>query len=170
MSVIKHLMQYRTVLNDAKRGTFLEILLLKSSVKGNFQGYDAEFGSFKHKLFYEIFYRIRLKSRFKIPLFLWDKCPVHPYNVNLCYGKWLTISEWIGGDRIEETIDAIGGNSVRNCFIMLTEVAHKLESGKIALENASTLEKKTLIKDILILIPIIIFVVALEYWWNIIKP
>jgi hypothetical protein len=169
VSVDKDLMKYKSVLTDTRPCSLLKSLL-QPSIRGIFSDYISEFGVTYHiggrpggGNYYTIFYRIKLKNGFKVPLLLWNQCHITPYNnVDLCYGKWLTKSE-----RFDiMTIETLREDTVSGCFRELVEVAHKLESGYITLAYSISLQEKKFIKDLLMLpVAIIILVAVIIICW-----
>jgi len=163
LSIIKHLMKYSSILDDA-RPSFSLLFFLQPAVKGEFRGYIAEYGIRREQESIDMFFRILLKEKAGVPLWLWDKCPMKSSEgINICYGRWLMITEPVYSN-IKQTIDSLDDSAVRSRFEKLVNAAHELENDNAALKDSVSLQKKDLIKQVFIIIPIGIIAVAIIYW------
>ena len=166
MGLLAYLIPHQSVLNQTHTSSFWGF----AKVKGNFEGYDAKFevavmrGTEFSLEGWRVFYRIKLGQKVRAPFFVWDKCPIEGYeNVALLSRRWLTISDFIrypffsfSAIKLDSYFNSQSNESVRNKFLRLVEVAHKIENNQIDFVKTFEKERKKFIRNIFIAIIILV--------------
>jgi len=162
MGLLTYLIPHQSVLNQARTSSFWVL----AKLTGKFEDYNATFGIARiekgSEFGWEVFYRIELKSKVKLPLYVWDKCPIAGNeNINLYSGRLLVLEDFVPENlfsdiKIDSYFSSQSNESIRNKFLRLVEVAHKIENNQITFAKTFEKERKKFIKNILIAITILI--------------
>lgn len=162
MGLIAYLKPYQSVLIETRISSFLGL----AKLVGKFKDYNATLGIVRiekgSKFGWVVFYRIALKSRVKVPLYIWDKCPIeNNENMNLYSGRLLALEDFVPENpfsdiKIDSYFSSQNNESISNKFLRLVEIAQELENNQMTLVKAFEKEKKKFIRNIFIAITILI--------------
>lgn len=178
----EYLKPYESVLAQARISSFPGLARLQ----GQFEGYNAVFGlgtirgtefSFEGWL---VYYEIKLKQKIKVPFFVWDRFHIEGYEDIILYrGKLLRINDFLPysfmsfrSDKLDGYFCAQSYESIKNKFLRLLEVVHKIENNQISFKKSFERERKRFIRNILlaiIILPICWLVYILLGWLWIIR-
>ena len=142
-------------LEGAKPARGMDIEAVAASVQGREAEFGIEYNARQH--YTAVFYRVKLVNPPRIPLFLWDKCPVGNLKhltedesrgyVAIFNRKWLGKKHELDEDELE-FLKKLSVEEVRATFETLAKVAARIESGEIDVQKAIGRAKKTFVREL----------------------
>ena len=186
MKELPELINFKEVLDDVKHSS--KKSLLSPTVKGKYKGYDAEYGVVHGKQTTHIFFRIKLKKSLKLPILLWDRCPLfenekplgsslgstfsflgtgmNSESLDVCFKKWVTLSisfsryEYMG---VKNYFEKQSLEDIKVKFEGLTDVAKEIENGTLCLDNIIAKKKEQFAKIFQVVLGIVFVLFIVRY-------
>lgn len=168
MDSMSYLKKYQSILTQGEEKSIP--LIGFALIKGTFEGYNAQFGIRKAEgkgFGFVLFFTIELKKRINVPFFLWPQCFIDDYaDIYLTQGgRFLTTIPFSTDDfnsksKFDSYFSLQTEESMRNVFLHLLEVVHKLEYNDTLIDRSVQKAKRKVVG----LLFLAAFLLTLYFW------